>query len=302
MTAGRLSGPLARLIDRLRGRAAAKAPEHAIQRILVALDASTYSLAALEAAAELAAVQSAELVGLFVEDENLIHLAGLPFAREVRGPSARHKSIDSDEMEYDLRLQASQARQALESVATRFRVRWSFHTVRGQVTATLLEAALEADMLAMGRVSRPLSSRSRLGSTARAAMTKTERSLLLMPHGRNLSYPILVTYDGSAAAGQALEAAARMARAGGNHLTVLLLADTLQKAESLRKKVVEQLQERGPEAQLDWMPQATVEKLIEITQSVQDCVVVLGGENPLLRADAIQELLDATDCPVMLVR
>jgi nucleotide-binding universal stress UspA family protein len=302
MTTGRLSGPLARLIDRLRGRTTAKAPEHAIQRILVALDASTYSLAALEAAAELAAVQSAELVGLFVEDENLIHLAGLPFAREVRGPSARHKSIDSDEMEYDLRLQASQARQALESVATRFRVRWSFHTVRGQVTATLLEAALEADMLAMGRVSRPLSSRSRLGSTARAAMTKTERSLLLMPHGRNLSYPILVTYDGSAAAGQALEAAARMARAGGNHLTVLLLADTLQKAESLRKKVVEQLQERGPEAQLDWMPQATVEKLIEITQSVQDCVVVLGGENPLLRADAIQELLDATDCPVMLVR
>ena len=50
------------------------------------------------------------------------------------------------------------------------------------------------------------------------------------------------------------------------------------------------------------MPQATVDKLIEITQSVQDCVVVLGGENPLLRADAIQELLDATNCPVMLVR
>lgn len=299
---GRFFRPLTGLIDRLRGREAVREPSLAIQRILVALDASTYSLAALEAAAELAAGQRAELVGLFVEDENLMHLAGLPFAREMRAPSARHKSIDSDEMEHELRLQASQARRALESVAVRFGVSWSFHTVRGQVTATLLAAALEADMLAMGRVSRPFSSRSRLGSTARAAMTKMDRSLLLMPHGSNLSYPILVTYDGSAAAGKALEAAARMARVGGNHLTVLLLSDTLEEVESLRREVTEQLQERGPDAQLDWMPQATVDKLVEITQSVQDCVVVLGGDNPLLRADAIQELLDATDCPVMLVR
>ena len=234
---GRFYRPLADLFDRLRGRAGPREPDVAIQRILVALDASTYSLAALEAAAALAAVQRAELVGLFVEDENLLHLAGLPFAREVRAPSAKHKSISSDEMEHELRLQASQARQALESAATRFSVRWSFHTVRGQVTTTLLAAALEADLLAMGRVSRPFSSRSRLGSTARAAMAETKRSLLLMPHDSNLSYPILVTYDGTMAARQALEAAARMAQAGGNHLTVLLLSDTLEQAESLRQEV-----------------------------------------------------------------
>jgi bifunctional N-acetylglucosamine-1-phosphate-uridyltransferase/glucosamine-1-phosphate-acetyltransferase GlmU-like protein len=37
-------------------------------------------------------------------------------------------------------------------------------------------------------------------------------------------------------------------------------------------------------------------------QATDDCVLVLGGENPLLEADAIQELLDTTDCPVLLVR
>jgi nucleotide-binding universal stress UspA family protein len=298
----RINRPMLELFDRLRGRDRARDPKLAIKRILVALDASTYSLAALEAAAVVAAGQRAELVGLFVEDENLLHLAGLPFAHQVRAPSARRESIDSDEMEQNLRLQASQARRALEAAAGRFGLRWSFHAVRGQVTARLLEAALEADMLAMGRVSRPFSSRGQVGSTARAAMAKTKHSLLLMPQGSNLSYPVLVTYDGSPAGKQALLAATRMTWAGGNHLTVLLLSDSLEEVESLREEVNERLEERGLVAQFNWMPQATVDKLVELTRTFQNCVVILGGDNPLVRADAIQELLDATDCPVMLIR
>ena len=61
--------------------------EDKIQRILVALDASTDSLAALDAAAKLAQCLQAELVGLFVEDVNLLYMAGLPFTRELRFPS-----------------------------------------------------------------------------------------------------------------------------------------------------------------------------------------------------------------------
>ncbi|MBK7177644.1 MAG: universal stress protein [Chloroflexi bacterium] len=57
-----------------------------IQRILVALDASPHSLAALEAAIDLAERLDAELQGLFVEDINLLRLAQLPFARELRYP------------------------------------------------------------------------------------------------------------------------------------------------------------------------------------------------------------------------
>ena len=51
-------------------------------RILVALDASPRSLAALSTAGALAAELDAELSGLFVEDINLQRLLALPFARE----------------------------------------------------------------------------------------------------------------------------------------------------------------------------------------------------------------------------
>ena len=54
-----------------------------IRRILVALDASEASRAAIRSAVDLAARFRAELVGLFVEDVNLLRSAQLPFVRKV---------------------------------------------------------------------------------------------------------------------------------------------------------------------------------------------------------------------------
>jgi nucleotide-binding universal stress UspA family protein len=277
-------------------------PELHIRRILVALDVSTHSLAALDAAAVLAANLQAELVGLFVEDENLLHLAGLPFAQELRSPSAARHRMSSDKMEHDMRLQASQARRALEAAAEHAQARWSFRTVRGQVSASVLAAALDADLLAMGRVSRPFSHRDRLGSTARAATTGTKRSLLLASQAGILDYPVLVTYDGSEAAQQALSAASRLAKETGDELNVLLLSDSEEEVEKLRDEVVTLVEDRELSVMFHWMRQATVAGLASIVDAAENCVLVLGGDNPLLKAEAIQELLDKTDCPVMLVR
>ena len=63
--------------------------ERGLARILVALDASASGRAALAGAAALAAELQAELLGLFVEDANLLRLASLPFsARSAWGPAA----------------------------------------------------------------------------------------------------------------------------------------------------------------------------------------------------------------------
>lgn len=272
-----------------------------IRRILVALDASTHSLAALEAAAELAASMKAELIGLYVEDENLVHLAGLPFASEVRSPMATRRSVNSNEMEAALRLQAAQARRALEAAATQAEARWSFQVVRGQVTASILAAALEADLLAMGRIGRPLSTRTRLGSSARAAMRESGRTVLVIEHGAHLHYPVLVTFDGSDPARQALMAAAQLAQTSGDDLNVLLLAGEEERVE-IQQAAVELLERMGVEAQYHWMRRPSVSRLTDMIRLADNCVLVLGGDNPLLKAVNIQSLLDQTDCPVMLVR
>ena len=279
-----------------------KEQELTIRRILVALDASTHSLAALQAAAELAVSLQAELLGIYVEDENLLHLAGLPFAQELRSPAAKSAPVDSEGLKRQLHLQAAQARWALEEAATRVNAKWSFKIVRGQVTPSVLSAALDADLVAMGRVSRPLRASSTLGSTARAATLETDRSILLMGQDSDLTYPVLVTYDGSRAARQALAAAAKLARLSGDKLNILLLTEDFEQAKPLGDEVKTWLEERDLSAEFHWLPEATAAKLADMVHSVENCVLVLGGDNPLLKAGAIQELLDETDCPVMLVR
>ncbi|HHP7234546.1 MAG TPA: universal stress protein, partial [Desulfobacterales bacterium] len=77
-----------------------------IERILVALDASPASVSALQTAVELAARLGARLVGLFVEDMNLLRVTQLPFAREISLFSPWFRRLESGELERQLRVQA----------------------------------------------------------------------------------------------------------------------------------------------------------------------------------------------------
>lgn len=118
-----------------------------IQRVVVGLDAGTTGRDLLDAAAEFAGRMEAELVGLFVEDIDLIHFAAHPFAREVGYASATRRSLDSERMERSLRTLARDARKTLESVAGRTAVRCSFGVTRGAVADAVLSQARDADLV-----------------------------------------------------------------------------------------------------------------------------------------------------------
>ncbi len=75
----------------------------ATEHILVALDTSPSSTAALMAAAELAAALHMELRGLFVEDINLLHLCGLPFGLEIGSFTAKPRRLEQAQLERDFR-------------------------------------------------------------------------------------------------------------------------------------------------------------------------------------------------------
>lgn len=77
-----------------------------VERIIVLLDSSRAARAALAAAAELAARREARLLGLFVEDTDLLRSASLPFGREIGFTSGRIRPISTTDMERRLRQQA----------------------------------------------------------------------------------------------------------------------------------------------------------------------------------------------------
>jgi len=112
------------------------------RRIVLGLDAGT-PMRDLEAAAALAARTGAELVGLFVENPELLQFAALPFAREIGGASAARRGLDVASVERSLRALALEAERMLAGTAGRSAVRWSFRVARGVLVEVLLAAAAD---------------------------------------------------------------------------------------------------------------------------------------------------------------
>jgi len=118
-----------------------------IRRIVVKVDPARRRRAVLEAAAALAEKLEAELVGLFVENVDLLHFAGLPFAREVGFTSATRRPLDVAAMERSLRALAKDAHETLALVARGTPVRWSFRVARGPEAPELLAGATAEDLV-----------------------------------------------------------------------------------------------------------------------------------------------------------
>jgi len=279
-----------------------KKHELLIRRILVALDASPHSLAALEAAVDLAARLRAELSGLFVEDVNLLRLAGSPLAQEVGFFSATRRRLDAQQIERQLRAQASRVRQALQAMAEPAEVQWSFRIARGVIASELLTAAAEVDLIILGRGGWSLTRRRRLGSTARAVLSEAPCLALILQHGAGLEMPVLVVYDGSPLAQKALAAAAALVEEEKGHLTVLILADGADAAHRLQKQAAGWLQERGVEVRYRLLTKLSVPRLAHIVQLEGGGTLVLPARSPLLQDEALLTLLDEIEIPVLLVR
>jgi nucleotide-binding universal stress UspA family protein len=185
--------------------------EFSARRVLVGVDASAASLDALAAAALLAARLGAELAGLFVEDEDLLRLAALPFGGVVRTAGGGREQLDRDSAEAALRAVASHAREVLERAASTHRVTCSFRVARGAVVREVLAAAEAADLVVLGAGGHGRLARGAVGETARAAAGRARVPVLLLARGSRLGGGVVAVDDGTAAGTRAVIAAQRLA-------------------------------------------------------------------------------------------
>jgi len=272
-----------------------------IRRILVALDTSPYSMAALKAAAELAARLRADLLGLFVEDTALLDLADSPYACEVLCPTALQAPLNRTTMEAKLRALSERARRALADVAEHANVRWSFRVVRGKVTSEIIAAASEFDLVAMGKIGWSLGPLARMGSTARGAAAGAVPALLLTERALVPHAALLVRYDGSFPSRLAVLAAAQIASPSTSRLTVLLAAQDPRRAAELQREVGTLLEGKNLQVhyrQVDREDGATL--LREVREQRAD-VLVLNSSHLLRDPTTFETLVRETETALLLV-
>ncbi len=271
-----------------------------IRRILVALDSSPQSLAALEAAVQLAQSLGAKLRGVFVEDINLVRLAQLPNALEIGGASARTRTLNEQRMMLQLRGQAARAERILKAAADQAQVPWSFRVARGAIDAEIMEAATTADLVILGRAG--WSGKSRLGSTARRFVSEGQSHTLVLESGEHLLPTLMVVYDGSERSQRALQTAMTMAKGGSGYLAVGIVADNVETARERQTKVAKRLGEDGLSSRYRWLIDVTSDELADMVRTQEECILILPSESPLLRGKSLPAALDQFKCPVLLVK
>ena len=272
----------------------------AIRRILVALDASNNSRAALAAAIGLAETFHAEIVGLFIEDINLVRLAELPFAREVRfGEVAVHR-FESETIERKLRARAAILRHELEELATEHKVPSTFRVLRGPIDRELIAAAVEADLLALGRLGHSLARRARLGSTARTAVARAASAVLLVKTDVE-NGPIIVLYDGSDAGRRALALAAELAGKVGDIRTLVWATDE-ETAFERRQEAADFLANLEAETQYQHLAGDNPQLVMRWINRQKGSLLIVGGWDNNLPADILQTLLDDAEQHILIIR
>jgi hypothetical protein len=190
-----------------------------IERIVVSLDAVSEISAAIEAAARLAVRWNAALHGVFVEDEDLLRLAGLPFARQV-SLGAGAEALTAAQAARQLRAFAETARRELAAAARRHDLRWSFEIAHGAAAADTVTTAA-GDFVVACTASRPIGAHFRVDTQRWRAVAAGSGSLLLTHPARAGGTVVTVLYDREPASGRVLEAAAQFAEAADASLVVV---------------------------------------------------------------------------------
>ena len=279
---------------------AAPASNRPFREILVALDASPHSRAALGLAVQLAADLEADLDGLFVKDANLLRAAQLPFAEEVRTHSVSPKALSDRRVQRQLRHQAERAEAALQEATERAQVSYNFRVVEGQVPQQLLRAAEDTDLVAMGKTSTQ-SSRRRLGTTSRALLAESPAPVLVLRRATRHRPPLFTYYDGSDTARSALRTAAQLG-APGTPLTVFLPADDEAQAKQLQDDVHDTLGMHAGQVQVRPLTPTEADRLAALARRQGPGLFVMPDNCSPLANTSPQRFLYELDHPLLVVR
>lgn len=198
-------------------------------RVLVRLDAVSDHRAPISIAAQLASRWRTRLHGVFVEDEELIRLAELPFARQISvagGPAV----LDAASLGAQVHLFAAQARRQLAEAARHHGVDWSFTITPGLSRGPLQETE-PGDFIVATAEARSLAGHARTASGRHPDFAAAGSTLLLRGKRRRTG-PVIALVEPQMAlpVGRLLQTAAELAAFRSCNLIVLQAAERRDEA------------------------------------------------------------------------
>ena len=266
-------------------------------RVVVGLWQAAMDASAMQAAAELARLLSLDLHALFVEDEALITMASLPFAREIRLTTQTWSKLSSEDIEAQMHVAALRAQRLVDEAAKAVGIASAFEIVRGDPAACIATVCRASDILVVAERGRP--SLPAGAALPREAEETPARSILLLPERPAARRGSIVAVPADAR-DPALDTACALAAATGEDLVILLAPGTTPdaareavdraRAAGLEQQRIATRLVHGEEA-LGWFATMT---------GLRERLIVIGGTSPL--AAFASRLAAVRNVPVLLTR
>jgi nucleotide-binding universal stress UspA family protein len=269
-----------------------------IKRVVVPLDAASETGIAIDTAAQLAARWRVPLHGVFIEDEELIGLAGLPFARQVTLGTGL-EPLTRDHVENHFRAFAERAQRELAAAADRHGAKWSFEIVRGPLAPEGLGG--ENDFVVAGAATRPIGDHFRVASRCWSWMAVVVRPFLLAKReweSGGSVFTLLRRRDAQSA--RTVDLAAQIAAFGGGSLTVAGAPDLVD-SDDFAVWVSELLQGHSLDLRTEPAPREPG-ALRQRTTELGCRLLVLEATEQEPGPDGLRELAEHLACDVLIIR
>ena len=272
-----------------------------INRILVALDASIANRDILQAGVTLATRFNAQLNALFIEDIDLLHLAELPFVREVVYGSSTGRAINVAGMERSIQSQTSRLRKLVEAIAQQNQIEITFDVLRGNVASTLCDASRQADLLVIGKNTQLMEKSHKIGNITRLILSAASCNLVVLQYGCNIGRPVVVSFTGSEASQHALSLAIELAHEDHNQLIVLLPAVDAVEYQRLDEIVRESVNDQSLNVSLIRLTSNTAEQILQVIHQFHGRILLLESGSTFLPGAQKQALVTLANIPVILL-
>lgn len=270
------------------------------RNILVAVDTSSHSRAALQAAAVLAQKMEGSIHGIFVQDEIWQKISKLPAKTTISELTGARVNLEEQDIQQQINMLKKRLQRELQTISRQNKISYTWQTVQGRVEKEILKAARDADLVTIGRRGCSFPQKKKLGSSAKAIIQTTDKPLLILKKGLQLGESVSAIYDGSDESRRSVQLAISLAEKNESSVTVLRINDT---------RDIEQPDDEGLEKMIASSPvsievqQLNFTNIWSLTHSInrrRAGLLIIPKNQPLLKGH-LETVLYQLDCPLLLM-
>ncbi|NBC03576.1 MAG: universal stress protein [Bacteroidetes bacterium] len=270
-----------------------------VRKILVAIDTSKHSQAALKAAASLARIMEANIHGVFVHDEVWNRVSRLPSVTSVNSLTGQVSAFKDETMQDRVQILENRLRQKLKEISQMHDITHSWQLARGKVGEEILNAARETDLITIG-LKGTTAQRKILGSSARRIIDQADKPVLLLKEGLNLGSTITAVFDGSIESKKGLKLALDLAERNESTLTILMIENDVDSQEGQKNEISNLLRGSTIFPEIKQLDRSDPSRFINSVNLQKTGLLIIPKKQPLL-TNSLQVILNHINCPLLMM-